>query len=130
MLSPEPHEVAREAMLIRHVLVFAFETVPPDQQFRSARPVRPVFVLQKFLPHEDHRDARRGQQKARGDLGAAARVPGTRVAGIGERGDARLTVSAGVIEVEQVVVLDALKDSPARRSLGKSCKGHHAACRD
>jgi len=123
MLSPEPHEVAREAMLIRHVLVLARETVPPDQQFRPPRPVRPVFVLQKFLPHENHRDPRRRQEKTRGDLGPTARVPGTCVAGISERGDAGLTVSAGVIEVEQVVVLDALEDGPARGVFVSHVKG-------
>src|SRR5260370_10537379 len=114
MLSAAPHEVAREAMLIRHVLVMACETVPTDQQYRPPRLVRTVFVLQKFLPHEDHRDPRRRQEKARGDLGPAARVPGTCVGGISERGDAGLTVSPGGIEVGQAVFLYALEDSQAR----------------
>src|SRR4051794_20024966 len=42
MLPSEPHELAREAMLIRHMFIFAFETVPPNQQLGSTRPVRPV----------------------------------------------------------------------------------------
>ena len=33
---------------------------------------------------------------------------------IGECGDARLTIATAMIDVEQVVVLDALKDRPAR----------------
>ena len=89
----------------------------------SARPVRPVFVLEKFLAHENHRDARCRQDNSRGDFGPAARVPGTRVGRVSERGDARLTVAAGVIEVEQVVVLDALKDSPAPGIFVSQIKG-------
>ena len=43
--------------------------------------------------------------------------------GISERGDAGLTVSAGVIEVEQVVVLDALEYGPAHGVLVGHVKG-------
>src|SRR5712671_1897916 len=114
MFPSKPHELAREAMLIRHMFIFAVETVPPDQQLGSTRPVRPVFVLEELLAHKNHRNARCRQHKSGGHLGPATRVPRTCIGRISERSDARLTVAAAVIEIEQVVVLDALKDSPAR----------------
>ena len=92
---------------------------PSHQISSSGRPwpVRPVLVLEKLLAHENHRDPRRRQQKSRGHLGAAARVPGACIGWIRECGDARLTVATAMVEIEQVVVLDALKDGPARRFL-------------
>ena len=46
VLAAQSHQIAREAVLVGHVLVFAFEALPPDQQFGTARPVSPIFVLE------------------------------------------------------------------------------------
>ena len=54
--------------------------------------VRPLLVFEKLLPHEQHRDARRGQADRGCDTGAAAAVPRARVAGIAESRDSILAI--------------------------------------
>ena len=52
----------------------------------GGRRVAPRLVLQELLAHEQHRNARRGQQQPDGDAAAAARIPGSRVVAVGQAG--------------------------------------------
>ena len=115
VLAAQPHHLAREAMLVGHMLVTSLKPLPPNQQLRPTRPVGPILVFQKLLPHEDHRHAGRREQNTGSYFRAATRIPGPRIGRVGKRGDTRLPVA--VADVKQIVILDTLKHCPSTGSL-------------
>ena len=54
--------------------------------------VRPLLVFEKFLAHEQHRNAGRRQADGRGDARAAAAVPRARIARVAEPRDPLLAI--------------------------------------
>ena len=61
LLPPQRQQFAREPHVIQHLLIAGVETRPVEQQvFVKVQVVRPLFVLQELLSHEEHRNARRG----------------------------------------------------------------------
>ena len=82
MLPAQGDQLARETQVIDHLFVACVEARPIEQQVRAkAEIVRPLFVLQEFLSHEEHRNPRRGQPDAGGHAGAAAPEPRAWISG-------------------------------------------------
>ncbi len=69
--------------------------------------VRPLFILQKFLSHEQHRNPRSRQAEAGCHTGAAPSIPGTGIERIGESSNALLPVS-----IDDVVIFRTLHETP------------------
>ena len=65
--------------MVEHLLVAPVEARPVEQQVVVRHEVvRPLLVFEKFLPHEQHRNAGRGQAEPGRDAGPAAGEPGAR----------------------------------------------------
>src|SRR5436190_4544517 len=108
MAEAQVDEREREAQMIEHLLVCTVEAGPVQEQATvELGVVRPLLVLQEFLAHEQHWNARGCQTDAGRDAGAAAPVPGAWIAGIAEPGDAQLSPV-----VNDVVVLGTLHEAP------------------
>src|SRR6516164_2563118 len=71
---PQFDQVLREPQKVDHGLVTRREPVP-IQQIESVRGVAPLLVLKELLAHEDHRYARRSEEKRGGKPRAAAGEP-------------------------------------------------------
>ena len=55
------NELPRETHMIQHLLVACVESGPVQQQVLvKLEVIRPLFILEKLLAHEQHRDAGRG----------------------------------------------------------------------
>ena len=94
--------------MVEHLLVALVEAGPVEEQIVVRdKIVRPLLVLQKFLPHEQHGNARRGQTEPGRDTGTAARKPGAGIRRIPETGDALLPAL-----VDDVVILRPLHETP------------------
>jgi len=69
----QPDQLTRETQMIDHLFAARLEARPIEQQVLvKAEIIRPLLVLQKFLPHEQHWNARRGETEADRDTGTAA----------------------------------------------------------
>src|SRR6266567_1257565 len=94
MPAPQPDQIAREPVEVTHMTVGAVEPVPPDQAVGAVGVVRPQLVLKELLAHEYHRYPGGSQEEPGCDAGPAARVPGPRIASVGQSRDARVPVVA------------------------------------
>ena len=120
----EVDEVAHAAVEVAHVAVPAFEAGPVQSEVGVAGDVvGPRFVFEEFLAHEEHGKTGRGEEQSGGDAGAAAGVPGARVAAASEASDARLAAFE-----DFVVGFEGLHEFPglrkARRPEGAGEGGH------
>src|SRR5437762_9278162 len=108
MTPTEPGQFTGEAVVVLHHLVGA-EAVPPDEGIvEKFGVIAPMFIFEKFLAHEQHRNAGAGENKARGDAGATAIIPRVRIARVGQPGD----TDAVVANVDLVVALDVFDSAP------------------
>jgi len=117
-------EFTDEAQVIVHVAIAGIETGPMEQEVLvMVEVVGPLFILEELLAHEKHGDTGSGQAQAGGNTGSAASVPGPRVRGVGQAGDA-LLAGVAVVAKDEVVVLRTLDELPGfGESLGPEAMG-------
>src|SRR3977135_1437757 len=81
-----------------------------------ARAVVPRLVLEKLLPHEQHRDPRRRHEQAGRDPRTAARVPVSAIGPACERRDARPYLARMCrVRSDKIVVLEMKDGLPGGR---------------
>jgi hypothetical protein len=99
--SSEPH-------VVEHLLVALIQARPVEEQIAVRNKiVRPLLVLQKFLPHEQHGNTRRGETEPGRHMGTAGGESGTGIRRIPKTGDAPLPAP-----VNNVVIFRPLHEAP------------------
>src|SRR4030088_579180 len=106
-MSPaQPAELLDEPQEDPHRRV-GVEARPIYEILGMARAVVPRLVLEKLLPHEQHRDPRRGHEQAGRDPRAAAGVPVSAVGPACERRDARPYLAGiAAVRIDEIMVLE------------------------
>ena len=76
MTPSQPEEFPDKPQVVQARLVAGFHTRPVEQEVPvQLEIVRPLLLLEEFLPHEKHGNARRCKTDARRDAGAAPAIP-------------------------------------------------------